>query len=545
MVKAHVKLKKLWFDVTHLASRNKILVVIILVVLLGAGFLAGTRSGKTPLAEIQEKPKQIAQVTIASIRELSQETGPLQIIGEVAATSEASVRTEAQGVVTQVNVDNGDFVSRGSILTRIESSSQIASLRQAEAALASAQASIERTQSISGTSLSSARQTLSETEASAINTMQSLYAQAEEIILTQADILFSNPLSSDPRLVFAIPTNQQEKNRLEDSRIEISKTLQSWEITVEDIAAGNLTDSVFDAVEGYADEVNTFLARLSAAASSLQATQQVSASDIAAWKGAASGARSAALGIPGGIDSLRTALSRARTNVTIAEQESAQASLGGSSTAEASLRQAESAVAAAEVALAKTVVRAPISGVVNGLSVKRGDVVSPLQSVLTISNASDLEIITYVTEVDKDTLSVGGSVLVGSRRLPAKITRVASTVDPATRKIEVIVVPDAGEASFVDGQSVSLAIERSSIEPETMLVPLASLKVLPTGFALLTVGLDNKVEAILVDVGPIVGDRVLIRSGSSLDDLIITDVRGISPGEEVELIDPLTGAVTE
>lgn len=534
MVRAHVKLKKVWFDITHLATRNKFLVAASLVVLLGLGFLAGSRAGG-PTEEVEMPSAQVPQVTAASVRDLSQDAGPFQIIGEVSATSQATVRTEAQGVLTRVNVQNGQQVSRGQVLVQIENSAQVAQLRQAEAALASAQASIDRSQTISGASLSSAIRTLEETQANTINSLQALYAQAEEAVLTQADTLFSNPLSVDPQLAFTIPTNQQEKNRLEDSRVTIGRTLASWKSSISNLTADVLTEARFDEIESYADAVNAFLARLSAAASSLQASEQVSASQISAWKGAASGARAAALSIPNSITGLQTGLSQAETNLTIAQEENSQTNLGGSSTAEASLRQAESAVSAAQVALAKTTVRAPISGTVSGLSVKQGDVVSPLQPIFTVSNTGSLEIITYVTEFERDSIAVGTPVAIWPDQTPAEITRISATVDPATRKIEVAVLPTE-TTDLIDGQSVMLSIQRSEVEPEAMFVPLSALKVLPAGFALMGLSDENTLVALPVEVGPIVGDRVLITSGVSFDDVVVTDVRGLTVGEVVELL---------
>jgi multidrug efflux pump subunit AcrA (membrane-fusion protein) len=537
MVHTRVKLKRIWTDIRRLTARGKIILGVILVVFLVAGFFVGSQFGRTPEQETVANAAS-RQVTLASVRELSQETDPLLIIGEVSSASEAAVRAESQGRLTQVLVQNGDRVTRGQVVMRIENSTQVAALRQAEAALLSQEAAVGRTQTLTGVSLSNAALQLEETRANTVNSLQAQYAQVREAVLAQADELFSNPLSTDPRLLFSIPTNQQQKSQLENQRLAVGRVLVQWGQATNELEPTQLTSSFFDEIESYVDAVNEFLSSLSAAASSLQATATLSESQIAGWKAAASAARVQAASIPGALNSLQSALAQAETSLALAEEEQNQSALGGSSTAEAGLRQAQSAVAAARVALEKTVVRAPISGVVSGLDLKVGDVVAPLQDVFMVSNNSALEIVTYVNEVERAALVLGGEAVVGRNRVPATITRIASVVDPETRKVEVVLSP-VGQLDLIDGQSVSIRIERSGAEPDTMLVPLSALKVQPEGFAVFVLTADQEVQAQQVEVGPIVGQRVVIRAGLMMDDVIVTDVRGLAVGDRVQVADPL------
>ena len=469
-----------------------------------------------------------------SVRQLSQNSEPLRLLGSVSSRSEANIRTESQGRITSVRVKEGDRVGRGQTLATIENSAQGAAVDQARAALASAEAAIDKSQTLTKVGLENAERNLSESRVSALNTLRTTLNQVDDAVRGQADTLFSNADTINPKLLFIISSNQQSKELLEIERQEVGRILSDWEIFVSGLTTEDINVGTINQVEEYAETVRGFLSNLVTAASSLRSSEDLSDVQISAWKGTASGARSILNGVIANLGSVRNIIIQAETGLEVAQEENSQSELSGNTTAEATVAQAQSALRSAEIGLSKTVISAPISGVVTRFDIETGDFVSILEPVAQISNDKNLEVVTYVTEEEKAVISKGAKVFIGSERVEGEVTQVAPTIDSSTQKIEVKIAP-VKDSSLIDGQSVQIAIERSEENPDQILIPLSALKVLPSGFVAFVVNDEGVVDSLDIEVGPVVGDRVLVYSGLSLDTEIIKDARGISVGDEATI----------
>jgi RND family efflux transporter MFP subunit len=204
--------------------------------------------------------------------------------------------------------------------------------------------------------------------------------------------------------------------------------------------------------------------------------------------------------------------------------------------AEAGVTSAQGGVAAARAQLEKTIIRAPISGTINMLDIKRGDFEQMYTPVVTIANNHALEIVAYVSEDDAKRIVVGDSVTLDADS-SGVITKIAPALDPSTKRIEVRVgVPTT--ANLTNGQSVNISFEHGTKPTTTstqMIIPLAALKISADSKSVFTVNADGTLVGHVVTIGSLLGDRVVILSGITMNDYIVTDARGLREGEKVTL----------
>jgi RND family efflux transporter MFP subunit len=254
----------------------------------------------------------------------------------------------------------------------------------------------------------------------------------------------------------------------------------------------------------------------------------VSAATISTYTATANGARASIVASLSALASAQSAIETA--------QKGADTQSGSSA---ASLTQAEAGLAAARASLERTIVRAPISGSINSLSLKVGDYLPAGSVAVVIANNGALEVVAYVTDTDSREISAGAkaSIETPAGVVSGTVTRIAPAIDPATKKVEVRVGVTTGAEKLVNGQSVTVSLERhpKAIAGKRITLPLSALKVGADTISVFTVDENKKLVAHTVTLGTLLGDRVVIESGLTADMQIVTDARGLQPGQAILL----------
>ncbi len=210
------------------------------------------------------------------------------------------------------------------------------------------------------------------------------------------------------------------------------------------------------------------------------------------------------------------------------------------SSAEAQLADARSRAATAEKQLARTVVRAPFSGVVSERPANLGDVVQQGTPLFTVVDPASLKLEGSIPLEGLEGLRPGTPVLftvtgMGSEPLRGRVSRVNPVADPATRQIRVTVtVPNAGRhlaaGLFADGR-VALA-ERPGV-----VVPSGAVD--RTGLRPAIVRIKGgRVERVEVTLGLIDEAREQTEIGSGIaagDTVLLGGARGLPPGTVVRV----------
>jgi RND family efflux transporter MFP subunit len=220
------------------------------------------------------------------------------------------------------------------------------------------------------------------------------------------------------------------------------------------------------------------------------------------------------------------------------EEKLAKSQLGGTggqvSVANAQVKQALGSLRAAQANYNKTILRSPISGVVNSIDIQTGDFVSGFQTVAEIANNNALEITTFVGQSDRALMAVQQEVLIEGD-IPGLVGTIAPAVNPATGKIEVKI--QSTSPKLVNGETVTVTLG-NQIDTDfvaTLQVPLTAVKFTADAGSVFII-VDEKLVTQLVEIGSVRDTYIEILSGVTADMEIVVDVRGLSDGEKVTVI---------
>ncbi|MGK5078135.1 efflux RND transporter periplasmic adaptor subunit [Janthinobacterium sp. HLX7-2] len=198
----------------------------------------------------------------------------------------------------------------------------------------------------------------------------------------------------------------------------------------------------------------------------------------------------------------------------------------------------------ARIALADTVIRAPLAGIVSKRHVQAGEKVAPDMPVYTIVNLAQLTLEAPVPSADIPRIKLGQDVHFkvdgfGARDFAGKVTRINPTTESGSRAMLVYIAVDNADGALRGGMFAkgSIVTERSAVAP---LVPLTAVRNEKQGtvvYALVkgkvveqpvTLGLRNEDEGYAeVTSGLVPGARVIV---ARLD--------GVKPGHGVTFAAP-------
>ncbi|MBV8411165.1 MAG: efflux RND transporter periplasmic adaptor subunit [Alphaproteobacteria bacterium] len=221
--------------------------------------------------------------------------------------------------------------------------------------------------------------------------------------------------------------------------------------------------------------------------------------------------------------------------------------------------QAKAALTQAKVNLDYTDIRAPIAGRIGRTAVTMGNLVNPATGVLaTIVSQDPMYILFPVSVRDLETIREarrrdGGTLakidirvrLSNGQNYPHK--GVWNLTDPQVDKqtdslIMRAIVPNP-ERALIDGQFVTAIIQERREEPRVV-IPQAALQVDQSGYYVLVVDDQHKVEQRRVQTGPNRGTDVVVTSGVKDGDKVIVDgIQKVRPGQVVQetVLPPMTG----
>jgi membrane fusion protein, multidrug efflux system len=212
--------------------------------------------------------------------------------------------------------------------------------------------------------------------------------------------------------------------------------------------------------------------------------------------------------------------------------------------------QVKAALTQAEVNLDYTDIRAPIDGRIGRTAYTVGNLVNPASGVLaTIVSQDPIYVLFPVSVRDLDAIREarrkdgGGMAKIDIRvRLPsgqeyphAGVWNLTDPqVDPQTDTLIMRATIPNPERTLTDGQFVT-AIVRERQEAPRLVVPQAALQVDQSGYYVLVVNDQHKVEQRRVQTGPQRGTDVVVTSGVKEGEQVIVDgIQKVRPGQVVQ-----------
>lgn len=496
--------------------------VIISLFIAGVYFIA-IKDGSA--VEEVETAKKI--VSVKAVRELQGGVGDISIIGTLEAKNEARLQTESAGRVTAVNVKLGDRVSAGRVLASIENSREAAVVLQAQGSYEAALAASSQSE----VGVDAAERAYNEARTNAKNAYRTAFTTNDEILRTVIDDLYSNPETNFPGLKIdgkgLAPTLSEERRRL-------GEVLNKWRASIEALSSNADELSLLSEAEKNTKDMIELATTLSKLLSEEDANSEFTTEQITIIQAGITSARAQ-------LDGVLASLSGSRSTLNAAKSGFEQAQIAGSnavvSSADAQVKQALGSLRLAQSSYEKTLIRTPISGTVNALSLKVGTFVGMQEPAAVISNEGGLEVKAYVTEDDIKDIRVGDNVTV-EKDVKGVVTQVGSALDPETKKIEIRIGIEGAPETLTNGQSVTVFLTRTESETTTstkILLPITSIKMTPDGAVIFTVSNENKLVSHTVTLGAIVGEQVVLEEGVTNDMRIVLDARGLRADQIVEI----------
>ena len=533
---------------TKRLGRNQWFLIFVIIVILAVVFYSQivNRRNIEEIATLSD----IRQVTTTSVIDLSLNKEPLPLLGTVQSQSSATIHSQIAGEVIGVYKKLGDAVWSNQIIAEIENLAQRSAVIQAKAGVEVVQATLDKIKkgsrdeqiSILQTTLDSSKNILDGAKISAVNALNDSFVKADDSMRNKIDIMFRNPQGDNPQVLFSVVNSQLEID-IEWQRFTIEKMLNVW---IETLGALDTEGDLIKELEVAQDNLNsvrTFLDKMALAVNVLSPNSNLSEATINIWKANISASRTVINLAVATVSTVKNSLNSAQSGLEIAQLNYEQAQTGGRTedviSAEAQLKQAEAGLQSAYASLEKTIIRAPISGTINTLNLDKGDFVAAFSPVVVIANNNKLEIISYITEVDKKSISKGAEVLI-DKRWEGLVKNIAPALDSKTKKIKIEIEVNDKDITLTNGQSVSLLVER--ISPETTLgesvefsIPIAAIKIGADSVSVFTVDEQNKLIAHQIILGPIIGEKIIIKEGLTAEMDIVVDARGLKEGQEVFL----------
>ena len=383
--------------------------------------------------------------------------------GKVEGATTASFNFKNQGRITAVNVASGDIVKAGQELVLQDTSSFDSQLAEMDAGIQLQRARINQLKAgssqeeidVVSASASSASVVLSNAETNlniskqqAVDQIKNAYTVADDVIRNKIDRLFTNPQSSNPKLLVSSASDFQLGNDLEFARVALEKELKAWNTDIAGLTANSdLTSQLaktrtrLSLVKQFVDKCSLFVNNSNNTPSSLgQSIWEGLKVDVASGRLNINTALSTVTAAEASITQSQSLIDNANSSVKTANKKLQQtkASVRGTDLAvyRAQLEQAVAAKRKIEAQRSDLVIVAPFSGMVTEVNAKKGEVVGPQKDLVSLLSYDKLQIKVNVVENNIIKITVGQNARITFDAIPSKeYSGKILSIDPAEKEI--------------------------------------------------------------------------------------------------------------
>lgn len=202
----------------------------------------------------------------------------------------------------------------------------------------------------------------------------------------------------------------------------------------------------------------------------------------------------------------------------------------------ADLEAAMAAVAMAQSNFDNTVIRAPFDGIVDGVPVEVGDMVSKGKIAAKVIDISRLKVLAEVAERDAINVSVGGAskvFLMDGRTLDGVVSYVSRASNAATRTYAVEVSVDVPDMSVPQGVTAELILPMETIKSHIVTPSILTLS--DNGeLGIKTVSPDGKVMFHAVKMVSDTRSGIWISGLNDVENIIVVGQEFVQIGQQVE-----------
>jgi HlyD family secretion protein len=468
--------------------------------------------------------------------------------GTVVSSTDLDLSFQTTGVVTTLNVKEGDAVSSGEVLATLDQSNASAALQSAQGSLAQAQANYNKILAaatpqdvavsqaaveVASTALANARQDL-------LNELALAQSSANTLVLSATNNLFSNPQSPSPQ--FGVPgtvqTNGQLVSNVNGERATINTLLGVWSAEV-DRPVAEIAGALSASDSLVADSISNLATVSGYFADIVNILTSYSQSNSTAGQTALSAAQSAVTSAKTTVDALSTAITNASQAVASAQSsldsanamlalKKAPATSADLSIANAQVLSAQGSVDAAQANVDHTVLRAPSSGTITQVDIKLGEQAQALKEIMILQNVGELHAEADVSEADIASVAVGQSIdntfdaLGPNQHFTSKVL----TVNPASTVISGVVdYKVTGSLDNIPG------IKPGMTDNMTILVASTTALAVPSSAIVNQTG--GQFVKVVTDPKKLTYTSVPVQTGLEADGGLTEITSGLTEGQEI------------
>ncbi len=423
--------------------------------------------------------------------------------GQVSGRSQVNITPLASGKVVSVDVAQGDYVKAGQTIAVLDESPASSSVAQAKASLASAQANYEKLLGgptafqikASQLSVKGAQDALNNAYQNLDNNLNSIFTSVFNTVRGATDLLFSNPNTFSPTLLYSTNDVQSGINA-QNGRVSVNNELANWQAELQGLHSSPSTSSL-------AAEAQQSLAHLSVVENFLNSAEDslvnaisspsFTAANINSYKSNVSGALSSVQGSISSLTSDIQQIQSSRNSLATAENSLAQLQSPPTNadvkSAEAQVLNAEAQLQSAETNYENNIIRAPFAGEVAILNIQAGDLITG-STVAGTTGSTEIGTIVAkqkiaeisLNETDVATMKIGDKATVTFDALPdlsvagrvAEIDNVG-TVTQGVVNYNVKITFDSQDPRIKSGMSVTANVV-TAVHQNVLMIPTSAVK---------------------------------------------------------------------
>ena len=413
-----------------MSTRNVVVVVGFIILVAIGGGLYYRAASKTSY--------QLATVTRGSI------TQQVLASGNVQSPTTTDLHFQSSGRMVALNVAVNQQVSAGDVLARQDTSILQAQLAQAQAAVAGAEATLQKLEAgatpqmlaVSDAALITAQQGLQNSYATVPTTLADAYAKANDAVMSELASLFSNAQTIAPQLTFTISDSQVGSDAVAE-RIQAASELAAWRsqlVGMQDTSDSSSLDQSLAQANAHLGPIQSLLTTTVTAVA--DNTNLSSANAVAYRTSAAAGlsetnaAITEVRALEQTINSQKATIAQAQAQLDLT---SASSTVNDIAVAQAGVAQAQANIAVIEAQIKDLEIVAPSDGVVTATNGNIGEVVTPDVAVVSIIPQGVLQVKVNVSEDNIVGIALGQPARIELDAFPSgtEFMGTVSEIDPA------------------------------------------------------------------------------------------------------------------
>lgn len=505
--------------------------ILVLLPLLLLGALIGWRLyDKTVAAAAQNqmrtarmKAPPVVAVASARVRDI---VPTFEAVGGVEAPFNVRIASKTAGRIDFLQVREGDRVTQGQVVARIDQSEIQAQVRQQQAAVSEAESRLAQAQLTEAptnvnvsTQISQQQAAVASAQADFQQVRQNYAAQvaAAEAAVTDTQGRVNNADAAIQNAQASINSAKANLNNANAKFRRVNDLYQQGFIAAQDVDdARTAVDVQQGAVDVAGGQMNAAKAQRSSAAAQVAAAQRQA--DIVRTKGKADIKAAQAK-----VVQAQAALKYAQANraQTPAYKQNLQALRDAVSAAQAGVRNAQAQ-------LSNTVLTSPVGGFVTGRYMDPGAMATPGQPILAVQSVRQVWVTVPVPEEVSRSVYTGQPATVRLDALPGrtfsgKVTQVNAAADPMSRQFQVRVTLDNSQNLLKPGMFARVTMVTHRVRSATV-VPREAVQSGPQGSSVIVVDKTSSVAQ----------HRPVTTGASDADGIAITE--GLQPGEQVVVL---------